>query len=209
MNVLKSLAAALGTALLATTAHAATLVGVKGEYWDAAGSITSISAALTEVDSRGADSFFDVSRIDYPNGSTGSISNSTSLSSFLGTLGNITSGTDFSNLSHSVMRFTGKLRIDVGDTDWSVGSDDGFRLMIDGEQLATHGRRGFRRTTGSLNRGPGLYAFELVYFEATGKTGVEFAVNSVVLDNVGEVPVPAAGILMAAGLAGLGLRRRK
>ena len=214
MKSIKTLTAIIAAAALGSAAQAATLVNVSGEFWSSNNSITNISKALTEIDSRSADTLFSVGRIDYPNGSQGSISNNTSLSSFLGTLGTIQSGTDFVNLNHSVMRFSGFLRIDQGDSFWSVGSDDGFRLEIDGEELATHGRRGFRRTIGNLNRGPGIYAFELVYFEATGKTGVEFAINNNVLDNlalndVGQVPVPAAGLLMAGALAGIGFRRRK
>ena len=208
MNILKITAAVLGATLLGATAHAARLVDVTGEFWDGDSTMNTLSLAMDEIRSRDADTLFDVVAIDYPNGSTGSISNSTSLSSFLGDLGTITSGEDFANLTTSVMRFTGHILIEEGDTEWSVGSDDGFQLYIEDSFMGKYdGTRGFKTTSGTLHQAPGLYLFELVYFENTGKTGVEFAVNGDIVS--GEVPVPAAGILMAAGLAGLGLRRRK
>ncbi|NNU17285.1 hypothetical protein HK107_13220 [Parvularcula sp. ZS-1/3] len=208
MNRFANAALAAIAALGFSTANAATLIGVTGEAWDSPNNINSLSAALAEITSRDADTLFDLTRIDFPNGSTGSFSDNNTLSTFLGSLGTITSGIDFPKLHDTVMRFSGMIELGADDTRWSVGSDDGFQLTIDNEILGQQGRRGFRYTSGDLDFGPGLYAFELVYFEDGGKTGVEFLVNNQLVDNV-ETPLPAAGVLMAAGLAAFGIRRRK
>lgn len=208
MNRFNQTAVSAIAALGLASANAATLVNVKGEAWDSPDNMNSISAALAEISSRDADTMFDLTRIDFPNGSTGSFSDNNTLSTFLGSLGMITEGSDFATLHDTVMRFSGMIELDTDDTRWSVGSDDGFQLTIGDEILGSQGRRGFRYTNGDLDFSPGLYAFELVYFEDGGNTGVEFLVNSQLVDNL-EAPLPAAALLMAGGLAAFGMSRRK
>lgn len=218
----KALVAAAMTAGMAVSAQAAV---INGEFWqvesdnpilDEQGVNNHLSHIL-EADSiiaSGAPiATFHSTGIDYPAGATGSISSGTSLSNFLGgTTGDGGSivGTDASDLLLSVFRFTGFVDLTAGAHTFDLGSDDGFRLTIGGTQVAIQAtERGFGTTSVNADLGAGVQAFELIYFEDDGNTGIEFKIDgSVVTGVAAPVPLPAAGWMLIAGVGGLAALRR-
>lgn len=217
MTIAKRLSAiALSTILGAGAAGAATFTG---EFWDARGSLLSITQADAVIAGAGPTATFASTAIDYPNG-TGGVAddNSTALSTFLGADAASLSGGGDSTLGVSVFRFTGFLDLLGGPQSFAVSSDDGFRLTIGGTQIsAFEQRRKFGTTTVTADAGTGATAFELVYFENNGVTGVEFLIDGVLAQaadgpvDIAPVPLPAGLPLMGIVLGGLGLmaRRRK
>lgn len=203
-----ALAAAASASL--SIANAASLINVTGEVWNGTATLNNLGDADTLIASDVADATWDVSAIDYANGdSANSISSNSSLSNFLGVDAASLTGTNLPDLNNTAFRFTGMINIDAGDNTWSVGSDDGFRLKIGGNVIGSfNGTRGFRTSSGSLSLTPGLYTFELVFFERTGRTGVEFKTNDLISE-ASAVPVPGAALLMGGVLAAGVARKRR
>lgn len=156
-----------------------------------------------------ADLTFESTAIDYPNGSTTFVSDSTLLSTFLGADAGTLSGSGAINLTGSVFRFTGYLDLAAGAHTFSVGSDDGFRLIVNGVELGSANDRGFGVTNMTATVAAGLSAFELVYYENGGFTGVEFKVDGAYAVPAAAVPLPAGLPLLGAGLAALGIVARR
>ncbi len=80
-------------------------------------------------------------------------------------------GDDFVVRAHGWLRMTRGGVVTLG-----VGSDDGFRLRIDGVEQASVGNRAFAYTLVVTNLAQGLHEVELVTWEATGAAGLELAV---------------------------------
>ncbi len=205
MRVFKSLIVAMLLCLSPMQAGAATILG---EFWDANINLWNLSRADAVIAAGGPDATFESTGIDYPNNSNNMSSNGT-LAAFLGTDADSLTGEADTRLVRSVFRFSGYLDLAAGPQTFRVASDDGFRLTIDGEVVSQHtGRRGFRSTSVTTDAGTGNVDFELIFFEHTGATGVEFTIDGQVA--TAAVPLPTAGLLLATGFIGLiGLRRRK
>ncbi|MGE4182138.1 MAG: LamG-like jellyroll fold domain-containing protein, partial [Limisphaerales bacterium] len=76
-----------------------------------------------------------------------------------------------------VVRARGSIRMARGGVvTLGVGSDDGFRLRIDGVELASSANRAFAFTLVATNLAEGPHEVELVTWEATGAAGLEFVV---------------------------------
>lgn len=206
---MRLLAAAVAAVSCFVPAHAATLIDVVGEVWESSTTLNNVADARAAISGNAA-AMWDVTAIDYPNtDNTNTLSSNTSLSTFLGVDGASIVGTDISELVNTVFRFTGKIRVDQTGETWSVGSDDGFELLVDNQiEGAFTNVRGFGTTSGTLDMAPGIYTFELVYFERNGNTGVEFKLNDELALNTSSVPVPGAAVLMGGVLAA-GAARRK
>lgn len=197
------------TAALAAPAAAATF---DGEFWDET-SVGSLNDAIGVIGSRAADATFASTAIDYPNGARNNTPSSGTLGNFLGTDAASLSGEAGTTLTGSIFRFTGFLDLLAGVQTFSVASDDGFRLTIGGVEIGSAGRRPFRTSTFDVDAGEGVTAFELIFFEDGGLTGVEFFVDGALaapVDAPAPVPLPAGLPLMlgALGLAGVVARRR-
>ncbi|NJK37776.1 MAG: PEP-CTERM sorting domain-containing protein [Oscillatoriales cyanobacterium RM2_1_1] len=203
--------------------------GLKGEFWDVTGSIANLSVATSAIAGRSADATFTSTAVDYPNGSSNVVFDSSSLANLLGQDGNSLSGVTPVSLTGSVFRFSGFINIlssfdsdpgtDTIDVDFTVGSDDGFQLNIGGSTVSEFtGLRPFSTTSGIASFAEsGLYALELIYFENQSFTGVEFSsrfsngiVTTGVLytsisDPVTAVPEPITllGSLSALGIGAL------
>ncbi len=68
------------------------------------------------------------------------------------------------------MRFTGKVRIDTaGAHTFTLVSDDGSRLLIDGRAVVDHdGNHGPTERSGVMQLEPGLHDLVVEYFEDSG-----------------------------------------
>ncbi len=221
MKLFSTITAGILAACLAVPAAAAT---IDVEFWDTDNGVSdpannvvdNLSDALSIVEGanqRVADQTFTSSGIDYPVGplgggviSTGPFS---TLAGWLGDDAASLSGDGSISMLGSVFRFTGQLLLQAGNNAFALGSDDGYRLRIDGVDVnSVEETRPFATDNFVFNAvANGLYDFELVYFEDnTRHAGVEFRVNG---DIVAPVPLPAGGLMLLAGLGAFGIARRR
>ncbi len=178
------------------------------EFWDASVPITNLTTADAIMANGPATATFLSTAIDYPNGSAINISSNTRLADYLGVDAASIIGPATRTITRSVFRFTGFLDLLAGPQSFSVGSDDGFRLSIGGNVIAQqYNQRSFNLTNITTDAGTGKTAFELVYFENAGVTGVVFSIDGG-LAVPSPVPLPSALLLMLAGIAGLGVASR-
>ncbi|WP_300029227.1 VPLPA-CTERM sorting domain-containing protein [uncultured Roseobacter sp.] len=207
---------------LAAPASAATF---QGEFWDvdtgAVGDpsnnvIDNLADALSIVegaDQRAADATFQSSGIDYPTGPLGPGSTGQTLASWLGADAASLSGLGGTSMLGSIFRFTGSIYVGAGTNNFTVGADDGFRLTIDGNEVASFGGTApFTSYDASYDNvgAAGIKSFELIFYEDNRvAVGVDFRVDGEV---VNPVPLPASAFMLLAALGGVGAvarRRRK
>lgn len=175
-----------------------------GEFWDASTPVSNMGQANAIIAAGPATSTFRSTAIDYPNGSANNISSNTLLSTFLGADAASIVGPANRTITQSVFRFTGFLDLLPGPNRFTVGSDDGFRLTIGGVQIAQQfNSRAFSLTNVTTTAGSGKTAFELIYFENAGNTGVLFNINNA-LAVPAAVPLPPAVLMLIAAMLGLG-----
>ncbi len=206
-----AVALALSVAPLASDA-----AGYHGEFWDASTPFATIDAAMGYAASTAPTGTFLSTFVDYPAGNPGSVGNNTSLANFLGVDFSSYVGAIPSSLSTSVLRVSGTFKPGAGVKTYTVGSDDGFSLMLGGREISRQSTpRSFGYTDVLFDAGSGPIDFVLTYYENGGHTGVEFKIGgrtgTVVdtsLQSVATVPLPAALPLLAAAIGGLVLWRR-
>lgn len=89
-----------------------------------------------------------------------------------------------------VFRFDGLLSVErAGEYGFFLASDDGSRLLLDGEPAVLHdGLHGQYEVEGRMHLEPGLHAFELTWFEWTGDEGLELAWEG---PGIAKGPIPA------------------
>lgn len=215
IDVLKlSLAACCALLIGGVAAQAATTIA-HGEFWDRASGLSTIADAEATIAGGAPTATFTSTAIDYPNGAAGHIHDNTTLETFLGADGGSLVGTNTTNLTYSVFRFTGWLDLAAGTNTFSVGSDDGFQLKVDGNVLSSYnGNRPFQTTSVDADLGAGLKAFELIYWENSSYTGVEFRINGALAQfaapgATAPVPLPAGLPLLAGGLGLFALAKRR
>lgn len=208
---IKSIAA--GAAMLAAlgaSASAATLVNVTGKYFRTSELIRNLADA-DAVATTAPLATFNVTAIDYPNAGA-ILGNSSSLAQFLGVDAASIVGPGADTLSMSVFVFEGFLDLGAQAVRrFSVGSDDGFRLTLDGNVISQFdGERTFDLTEVALASGGSMVPFTLIFFENWGEIGLEFRINDRIV-SVNPVPLPAAPLLMLTGLGVIGViaRRRR
>ena len=188
---------------------AGTAATFTGEFWNASSSFGNINQAITYTQNNAISATFTSSAIDYPNGGTNNTSSNTTLASFLGADAASLVGDGSATITTSVFRFSGFLDLLPGVQQFVVGSDDGYRLNINGSLVSERSApRGFRNTTVNTIGGEGRATFELFYFENFGRTGVEFFIDGQ-LAAPAAVPLPASLALLLVGLGGLGLIKRR
>lgn len=227
------------------SAASASPVGFEGEFFKR-GEMTmfsSVDDAEAFINSVRPTATFTSTEVNYPRGTgRGAIvtpinmgGSTTTISQFLQDDGASLAGVD-ADLGRHVLRVSGYLDLAKGSHLFRVGSDDGFRLRINGETVIEHVLpRPFRYTAGRSNITDDNVFFELIQFQNAGSTGVEFFLNNesvtfadhgaappaLVLTStisppssslrVSAVPLPATAPLLAGALliAGAFARRRK
>ncbi|NRA29957.1 MAG: hypothetical protein HRU11_06805 [Parvularculaceae bacterium] len=195
----KAILAAGSLALsLGVSNASAVLVDVEAAVYDLSVSLSSVEQAIAGIAGDTAVGTFDVTMLDYPNGSN-NLSSTNTVSDMIGADFASFVGTDVV-LETSVWVFTGFIRLEAGAQTFNVASDDGFRLSIGGNEISRHsGTRGYRSTSVTTDAGTGLQLFELVFFENKGKTGLTFSVDGSTAMAAEPVPTPGSLALMASG----------
>ncbi len=196
-------------ALPLSPVHAATF---QGEFWATPGPSANINQAIAAISGATPTATFISTAIDYPNGNRNTQRSNQTLTQFLGADAASIVGDGTEQITTSVFRFTGFLDLVPGQQNFSLASDDGYRLTIDGNIISERSApRSFRSTALDANAGSGTVPFELIFYENFGNTGVEFFIDSA-LAAPAAVPVPATlslGLTGIAAFAMLGWRRRQ
>lgn len=143
-------------------------------------------------------------------------SDSTSLSSFLGTNATGLSPNTVNNLDNHVLTLTGYLNIAAAGTyTFSLGSDDGSKLVIDGVTLSNDGDHAFNTVSLDYTLSAGQHTISILQFEDVGATGLTVKINGAALDSsilqTTPVPEPETWALFSAaiGVMGVAVRRRR
>lgn len=144
--------------------------GLLGEVFFADEHLTKLDQALTHVDDT-PDATFIATEIDYGN-KTGWFH--TDLDFVLehdgDSLVEHTEGALDKNVNHTAMQLTGEIYLEAGVHKFYNRTDDGFRLTIDGQELAEYeGLRAARTTTGEIEVAEdGWYDIQIDYFDWKG-----------------------------------------
>ncbi|MEM7489281.1 MAG: VPLPA-CTERM sorting domain-containing protein [Pseudomonadota bacterium] len=180
-----------------------------GEVYESDDRIGSLADALSIVADNAPDATFLSTGIDYPNGSADQVKSKTAIADFLGADGASLSAA-VGAVKTTVFRFTGYLDLAAGQETISLRSDDGFRLTIGGNVIGTMDLRPFRETIFEVDAGEGVTAFEIVFFENGGYTGIEFDIDGkTAAPAPTPVPLPAGGLLLVTALGGIAVLRRR
>lgn len=227
-NTLAILSALAATAAVVSPAKAGSIIpgNITGYYYGNQVYATNNTAAYSYINSHAALATFTTHGINYPSFLT-SISDSTTLSSFLGadaaSLSNSSVGANA--IQGQLIRFTGSIYLTSGTTNFVLGSDDGSVLTIGGSQLIDYGGlHSFSSTTAAFTAPTsGWYAFDLLYYENGGDTGVSLGTvingSSQTLSftptaslNTNAVPAPASalgGLVLFGAIATMKCVRRR
>jgi hypothetical protein len=193
---------AVVVALAPATTQAATFTG---EFWKNDSQFRNINQALNFIASESPTATFQSTAIDYPNGSTNTTSSNTTLANFLGADAASIIGDGLVNIQTSVFRFTGFVDLLPGNQQFITGSDDGYRLTVNGVRISQQSRpRSFNSTTRNRDPGEGRATFELLFFENYGNSGLEVFIDGAIV-LAAPIPLPAGFTLILSALAALGL----
>jgi flagellin-like hook-associated protein FlgL len=149
-----------------------TILGVQGRIYRSASSINNLTQAEAVVATQPVWATFIGTSLDYPvigNSSSGNVN------SFLsGDSGSLVGGSGTTAMYRMVYVFDGTLNVPAdGNYTFSVGSDDGFNLRIDGTTVMQFtNNRAFGTTTGNRFLTAGEHNFRLLYWEEAGDEGM-------------------------------------
>lgn len=150
--------------------------GLQGSIYTSVAAINTLAQAEAVVTAASApDATFFATEIDYPNGTPPNAATST-LGNFLGVDGASISAPALlpTALTRMVFVFDGYLNVGTAGTySFTVGSDDGFQLDIDGVMVTNFpALRGFANTTGNATLNAGYHTIRLIYWENLAQEGL-------------------------------------
>lgn len=150
--------------------------GLQGAIYDTAAAISSLVQAQAVITAAGGipTATFTATALDYPNGPAASATST--VANFLGADAASISNPGLLPIAANTLVFTfdGFIHVGVpGTYSFSVGSDDGFQLLIDGTVVTQFtGIRAFATSTGAITLGAGYHTFSLLYWENAGQEGL-------------------------------------
>ncbi len=204
----------IALAIFSTQAFAAS--GLSGTYYNPPADTTGWSdgfaaTAAYLATNPTASGTFTATNINYGGGDASSVV------SFLGSDGASFVGTN-GNLSDGVIVLKGWIDLAAGTTTLSVSHDDGFRMFLDGANVAQYGCCGTDNVNFSFATG-GWHAFELDYNNAmygNYSGGAQFSlsqngqtISASSLSTTSPVPEPGNVALLLAGLGLIGVVARR
>lgn len=193
---------AVVVALTPATGQAANFTG---EFWKNNRGFSNINQALNFIASSSPTATFQSTAIDDPNGATNTTRSSIRLANFLGVDAGSIVGNGLATIQTSVFRFTGFVDLLAGNQQLITGSDDGYRLTVNGTLISQQNRpRAFNTTTNNSNPGEGRATFELLFYENYGNSGLEVSLDGELI-KASPIPLPAGFTLILSALAALGL----
>ncbi|MEL7468886.1 MAG: LamG-like jellyroll fold domain-containing protein [Pseudomonadota bacterium] len=154
--------------------------GLAGEVYVTNGSIWSISVLEDIIATRSPVSTFTASELLY----SGRRSDTT-VGEFLGDDAASIQGVpgDVFEMGPSGLTFTGYVYIPAGVHEIAVSSDDGFSLKLGGVEFSEfEGTRGTEETARVADFAGGLYAMELLYFDAGGGQSLNLEIDGITVD---------------------------
>lgn len=163
--------------------------GLLGDWFDAFASLNSIASA-EQLMTEPADGFFKASSFHYTD------QGRHNLEDFLGATDSLSlrGGDKKAELTTMAFHFRGYIDLTVGDHVFDVGSDDGFRLKIDGQIVSQYdGNRPYAQNQGTFTAAKaGLYPIDLVYWENGGAARLTVQMDGQTLetDRLYALPFP-------------------
>ncbi len=163
--------------------------GLHGEFYKPHRRVDHIDIAEQVVATMKPDSTFHSTLLDYPNGHRNITPSTSRLSDYLGRDRSSIDGNGRTQLTNSVLRFYGLIKITKNmdgnrvsptiDVRIAAGSDDGCRVRVGGQIIAEWpGLRAFGFVSGVARFiVEGLYKIEVLCFEHAGHTGLEVYTN--------------------------------
>ncbi|MEO9653442.1 VCBS domain-containing protein [Marinomonas sp.] len=109
--------------------------GLVGEYYGTNSQINNIADFREVVSSKDPDATFIAANIDYAVGS-GGIASDDNLQKFLGT-DSLTINTDPSDYTDGGLHLQGYIYLEAGDYNFKVYADDGYQILVNGEDVAS------------------------------------------------------------------------
>ncbi|QCX37140.1 DUF11 domain-containing protein [Aureibaculum algae] len=142
--------------------------GLNGEFYGTNGTVNNVASALAAT-SGTPDATFIATNIDYPQFS-GGIGNGTNLQNFLA--GDAASlSNDPGNTSRGIILMNGSIYLAAGTYNMRVRSDDGYRVIIDGNIVAIYDANQGPTTRTHSNftiAASGFYPIDFVYWDQGG-----------------------------------------
>ncbi|MEL6642175.1 MAG: hypothetical protein AAFP98_12855, partial [Pseudomonadota bacterium] len=152
--------------------------GLTGQAWADGTNIRSISDLEEVIASTAPTATFEVSEFGFQSNDS-----DTTIEAFLGDKGMVLSGDGAAEMGPSGLSFQGFIYIPEGEHTITIVSDDGFDLSIGGVDFtAFEGVRGTDGTSAKATFEGGLYALDLLYFDAHGGMSLSFLIDGVPVD---------------------------
>lgn len=212
LRKLGSVACAVAAFVLgATPAANASLVG---DYYALSSPPGTIAAAESAIAGMAPTATFDATTVCFPSCNIQAVSDTSSLSQFLG--GNYTNlSNDVTGLSNHFLVLSGGLNVvTAGLYAFNLVSDDGSMLLIDNKVIVNNdGDHGLKLLYGFDDLSAGLHSIEVLQFEDGIATGLEITQGLASttarspLDPatlMASVPEPSTWAMMILGFAGVG-----
>lgn len=180
---------------------------IAGEFWKASRGLNNIDTAIAETVGSGMTptATFQSTGVDYPKGPATTHSGKTRLIEALGVDAPSIAGAGEQDLRRSLFRFTGFVDVTPGPHTFTVGSDQGMRLLINGDLIVEDLRQnGYGETSITADIGFGHLPFELYYYENNGDTGIEFKIDGQIVRPAQKAVLEASKSVSLHSESGLG-----
>lgn len=193
-------------------------VGLQAHYYTSSAPVTTMAGALAIETQANLLATFTATSVCYPScGTEGS--DSMGLAGWLGSGATnlvYTTASTIGDLSHHTLGLYGLVTITAGGSHiFSIGSDDGSQLWIDGNLVVDNGTmHSFSSVSGNpLDLSAGDHTIRIVQYENAGSSGLTAqldgtALSGAVLSTISAVPEPAAWMLMLVGFGAVGAALR-